>query len=108
MLQELLLKCNTGTQRYIDEMEARKAMGGAPVGEASDPEEAPKPSTADGDNAALEKVMSLVSKHAESLPPPPEAVTAADNFLSSLKQDTEKGGRDRHPRDRGRSRRDSR
>lgn len=96
-LQELLLKCNSGTQKYVDEMESRKA---------SEDEDA-KQSTANADNEALEKIMGLVSAHAQALPPPPEAVTAADNFLSSLKSEAEK--RDKSAgRDRGRNRRESR
>lgn len=95
-MQELLLKCNTGTQKYIDEIESRKA---------SEDSEA-KESSAEADNAALEKVMGLVSSHAEALPPPPEAVSAADDFLSSLKSESER--REKSNRERGRSRREHR
>ena len=98
ILQELLLKCNSGTQKYIDEINSRKASGAAGG-------TAPEQDGAD-DNAALEKIMGLVSSHAQALPPPPEAVTAADNFLSSLKSESER--KEKTGRDSRRSRRDGR
>ncbi len=98
-MQELLLKCNTGTTKYIESVAARKA--GDPAAEGED-----QPSSTETDNAALEKIMGIVSSHAQALPPPPEAVTAADDFLSSLKAESEK--KDKLGRDRGRGRRTSR
>ena len=106
--QELLLKCNTGTQKYIAEYEARRAQN-AP--EAMEVDDEDKDSTADADNRALEVIMGLVSAHAQTLPPDPAA--AADSFLSSLRVEADQqGARQEHKsgRDRSRSaaRRDSR
>jgi hypothetical protein len=114
--QELLLKCNTGTQKYIDSIEARKAKDAEEGVEGMDvntekegEEEKPTETSADLDNKALEIIMGLVSTHAQQLPPPPEAVAAADSFLSSLKEESEKSGRAEKPsRDRSKGRRESR
>jgi len=63
--QELLLKCNTGTQKYIDSIEARKAKDAADGVEAMDVDskegEKPAESAAELDNKALETIMGLVS-----------------------------------------------
>jgi len=111
--QELLLKCNTGTQKYIDSIEARKAKDAADGVEAMDVDskegEKPAESAAELDNKALETIMGLVSTHAQQLPPPPEAVAAADSFLSSLKEESERSGRaEKSSKDRSKSRREGR
>lgn len=100
--QELLLKCNSGTQKYIDEIEARKAREARQSGQdkssktvaegAEDEEEEEKPdepSSTELDNQALEKIMGIVSTLAQHLPAPPEATSAAEAFLSKLKEEEE-------------------
>ena len=101
--QELLLKCNTGTQKYIAEYEARRAQNGPQAMEVDEEDTADKDSTADADNRALEVIMGLVSAHAQTLPPDPAA--AADSFLSSLRVEADQqGARQEHKSGRERSR----
>ena len=97
IVQELLLKCNTGTTRYIESVADRRA--GAPASEAD------QPNSVETDNEALEKIMGIVSSHAQALPPPPEAVTQADDFLAKLAESEKKDSRSRDVR---RGRRSSR
>ena len=89
-MQELLLKCNTGTSKYIESVAARRA--------SEQPAEADQPSSTETDNAALEKIMGIVSSHAQALPPPPEAVSQADDFLAKLAESEKKDGRSRDGR----------
>ena len=89
--QELLLKCNSTTQKYVDDYKARKAPSTAPEEER--------------DNAAMEAVMAIVSDRASAAKPP----DAIDSFLSSVKEERshEKEERPRE-RDRDRGRRGER
>ena len=48
-----------------------------------------EPSAAELDNKALEKIMGIVSNLAEKLPAPPEASSAAEAFLTKLKEEEE-------------------
>ena len=108
--QELLLKPNTATQRYIEELAARKAADKAKAEAAAAAEEAAVQMDGDGvkapkeaaaasgaeegedteaskENAMLEKIMGIVSEHAAktaSRTGHSGAAAAADEFLSSL------------------------
>lgn len=121
--QELLLKCNSATQKYVDDFQARKRLAeaqaaeqkqkaeeaasaaasgdepmpdadGAPVdGAAAAADSAPAAAAAGpapgedeeaADNRVLEAIMSVVSDRAVALPGPPPS--AADSFLSSLRE----------------------
>ena len=106
--QELLLKWNTATEKYIEELQARKARdaaaakargetgkaaggtadGGA-AGEDGAAEEG-EDAEASKENAILEKIMAIVSEQASKA----SAQKAADQFLSNMRDE------------RGRSRRD--
>lgn len=117
--QELLLKWNTATQKYIEELQARKereaaaakakgedtkadsgaAAGAEPAAEAGTAEEG-EDTEASKDNAILEKIMAIVSEQASRA----SAHEAADEFLSGMREDR---GR-RREEDRGRSSRNAR
>lgn len=99
-LQELLLKGNTQTQKYIESIEARNAQRAQEAGDAEETQRIAE----EADNEALEKIMSIVSSQAPTLPPPPDAVAAADSFLASLKSDTEHNSRHKDSRRRRESR----
>ena len=122
-MQGLLLKCNTGTQNYIDhvkmiekrdaEEKQKENLNKMDIDGETGAEKDSGEDTADVENKALEKIMGIVSNLEETLPAPPEA--AAEAFLSKLAtQEAERGkeertsSRDRHRSSRREVRSDSR
>ncbi len=96
--QELLLKWNTATEKYIEELQARKeryaaaakakgepatAGSGAEDGGADGAAEEGEDAEASRENAILEKIMAIVSEQASKA----SAYKAADQFLSSMRDD---------------------
>jgi RNA-binding protein 25 len=115
--QELLLKYNTTTEKYIQQWEANKKVEGAKAkakigeeaeqsteGEASKEEavEEGEAAEASRENEALARVMAIVSEHAAkaSARTGGTAAAAADEFLSGLKEADHSGRRRDEPRHR--------
>ncbi|CAD7703997.1 unnamed protein product [Ostreobium quekettii] len=101
--QELLVKCNTATQKYIEAYESEKEAREAEKQEEKEEGEAPGNADEDRDNEVLEKIMAIVSDREDKIKKhkaDQERAAEVLNALAVAKPDSATGSRDREDRER--------